>query len=109
MTANEVIVKSPIASAMGATVSVTGPGRSMYLVIGRSVPLDPIVKTAGGKVVIRFNGQKMLVTLPFSGYLSLRSSHQISQIGPVTVDTKKLARVAEMLAPKSGPGPGAAG
>jgi hypothetical protein len=109
MAANEVIVKSPIVSAMGARVSITGPGRVMYLVIGRGMPLDPIVKAVGGKVVLRFNGQKMLVTLPFPGYLSLQGNYQVSRIGPVTVDTKRLARVAEMLAPKSEPGPGAAG
>jgi len=109
MAANEVIVKSPIASAMGARVSLTGPVRGMYLVIGRGASLDSLLNTAGGKVVLRLNGQKMLVTLPFSGYLSLRGNHQISNIGPVTLDTNRLARVAEMLVPKSRPGPDAAG
>jgi len=40
----------------------------------------------------------MLVTLSFDGYLSLRSNYQISHIGPVNVDVKRLARVTEILA-----------
>ena len=39
MVVNEVVVKSPIAVAMGARVSVTGPGRGMYLITGRSSSL----------------------------------------------------------------------
>ena len=38
MAVNEVAVKSPIAAAMGARISVTGPGRGMYLVTGRNSP-----------------------------------------------------------------------
>lgn len=104
MANSNIVVKSPIASAMGARVSLTGPGRGMYLVIGRNMPLEPLVKTAGGEVVLRLNGQKMLVILPFAGYLSLRSDYQISHIGPVTVDIKRLTRVAEMLSKTVRPG-----
>jgi hypothetical protein len=39
----------------------------------------------------------MLATLPFTGYLSLKSSREISHIGPVTVDVNRLNKVAEML------------
>jgi hypothetical protein len=109
MVVNEVAVKSPIVSAMGARISVTGPGRGMYLVIGRSTSLESLVKPTGGEIVLRLNGRKMLVTLPFAGYLSLRGNYQISHIGPVTVDIKRLAKVAEMLAKTSSPEPGGAG
>lgn len=97
MVDNEVAVKSPIALAMGARINVTGPGRGMYLVIGPISSLESLVRTAGGEVVLRLNGGKMLATLPFAGYLSLRGNHQISRIGPVTVDVKRLAKLAEML------------
>ena len=109
MTVNEVVVKSPIAVAMGARISVTGPGRGIYLVTGRSVSLESLVKTAGGQVVLRLNGGKMLATLPFVGYLSLRGNYQISHIGPVTVDIKRLAKLSEMLAKAKLPGPNNAG
>ncbi len=109
MTINEVVVNSPIASAMGAKFSVAGPALGMYLIIGHGTSLESIVRTMGGEVVLRLNGQKMLVTLPFAGYLSLRGNHQVSQIGPVTVDVKRLAKLAEMLAKTSSPKPGGAG
>ena len=97
MSVNEVVVESPIASAMGARISITGPGRGMYLVIGRNASLERLVRAVGGEVVLRFNGCKMMATLPFTGYLALRNSYQISHIGPVTVDTKRLAKLAGML------------
>jgi hypothetical protein len=101
---NEVVVQSSIASSMGARISVTGPGRSMYLVIGRGPSLESVVKAAEGQVVLRFNGRKMLVTLPFPGYLSLRGSREISHIGPISVDIKRLTRVAQMLSGAVSPG-----
>lgn len=106
MAVNEVAVKSSIASAMGAKVSITGPGRGMYLVIGRGMSLESLVKTTGGEVVLRLNGRKMLLTLPFAGYLSLRGNYQISHIGPVAVDIKRLTKVAKMLSKTSSSGPG---
>ena len=109
MVVNDVVVKSSITAAMGARVSITGPGLGMYLVIGRSLTLESLVKITGGEIVLRLNGRKMLVTLPFAGYLSLRGNHQVSQIGPVTVDVKRLAKLAEMLAKTSSPKPDGAG
>ena len=103
---NEVVVNSPAASAMGARISITGPKRGMYLVIGRSTSMESLVKTAGGEVVLRLNGGKMLVTLSFAGYLSLRGDYQTSHIGPVTVDVKRLAKVNELLAKANTPRPG---
>jgi hypothetical protein len=103
MAVKEVVVNSPMATAMGARINITGPGRAMYLISGRGMSLESLVKTTGGEVVLRLNGGKMLVTLPFVGYLSLRGNHQISHIGPVNVDVKRLAKIAEMLANTSSP------
>jgi hypothetical protein len=108
MVVNEVAVKSPIVSAMGARVSVTGPGRGMYLVIGHNTSLESLIRPIGGEIVLRLNGRKMLVTLSFAGYLSLRGNYQISHIGPVTIDIKRLAKVAEMLVKTNNPEPGGA-
>ena len=109
MAVNEVSVRSPIAVAMGAKITITGPGRGMYLVTGRSVSLESLVRPAGGEVVLRLNGGKMLVTLPFAGYLALRSNYQISHIGPITVDIKRLAKLSDMLAKAKSPKPGSSG
>ena len=97
MVDKEVEVKSSMASAMGAKISLTGPARGMYLIIGSGILPESLVKAAGGEVAFRFNGRKMLATLPFTGYLSLRSNREISHIGPVTVDINRLTKVAEML------------
>lgn len=94
---NEVAVKSSIATAMGAKVSVLGPSRGMYLVTGKAESLERQVTAAGGVVVLRLNGTKMLATLPFTGYLALRGQRTISHVGPVTVDLKRLAAVAQAL------------
>lgn len=107
MTVNgEVVIESPIASSMGARVSVTGPARALYLIIGDSTALDSLVKRAGGEVVLRLNGGKMLAVLSFGGYLALRANHQISHIGPVSVDVNRLAKLSQLLAGANGPGPG---
>ncbi len=97
MAVDAVTVDSPIASAMGARMSIAGPARGRYLVIGRGTPLDALVRANQGEVVLRLNGEKMLVTLPFAGYMSLRRSHQVSHIGPVTVDVKRLAALSQTL------------
>ncbi len=81
----------------------------MYLIIGRNSSLESLVKTAGGEIVLRLNGEKMLTTLPFAGYLSLRCNYRISHIGPVTVDIKRLAKIAEMLAKTNNSKPGNTG
>lgn len=94
----EITIQSSMATAMGARIRIVGPGRSMYMVIGNSTPPDQLVKTHGGEIAMRFNGGKMLVTLPFEGYLALKSNRSILHIGPVTVDVKRLARFSQMLA-----------
>jgi hypothetical protein len=109
MAVNEVDVKSTIAEVMGARISVTGPARGMYLVKGRSATLDYLVRAAGGEVVLRLNGDIMLATLAFAGYLSLKNNHEIARIGPVTVDLKRLAKLSEMLAKANIPRAGATG
>jgi len=103
MAVNQVAVRSPIAAAMGASISITGPERGTYLVIGRGDSVESPVMSAGGEVVLRLNGRKMLVTLPFSGYLLLKGNYQVSHIGPVTIDTKRLAKLAETMAKARSP------
>jgi|GEM_PF-1483850 hypothetical protein len=97
MPVTDTAVKSSMASAMGASIKITGPARGMYLIIGCGFPMDSLVRSVGGEIALRFNGRKMLATLPFSGYLSLKANREISHIGPVTVDVNRLKKVAEML------------
>jgi hypothetical protein len=98
MTVGELGINFPVADAMGARISVASPPRGMYLITGHDTSLESLVRTTGGTVVLRLSHQKMLINLSFAGYLSLQGNHQISHIGPVTVDVERLAKVAESVA-----------
>jgi hypothetical protein len=101
MDSNTIAVSTPVTEAMGARISLAGPPRGMYLVIGReTLPLASIQAT-GGQVVLVLNGRKLLASLPFPGYLALRGDPYIAHIGPVTIDLKRLTQVAGMLAAAS--------
>ena len=86
-----------IASAMGAKVTLASPEKGMYLVTGKNSALESLVKTCEGEIVLRIGIHKMIVTLPFSGYLSLKDHHQIARIGPVTIDIERFNSVTGML------------
>ncbi len=102
---NSRIGNSPIASTLGAKINVAVPGRGMYLITGRGISPDVLVKSMNGEVVLRLPGWKMLVTLPFTSYLTLRGNHNIASIGPVTVDVNRLSQLADSLK-NSGSGAG---
>ncbi len=95
-------LNTPVAEAMGARISLSGPAQGMYLVIGRGASPVSAVRASGGEIVLALNGQKMLATLPFSGFLSLQNDPNISRVGPVTVDLTRLSQVARMLAAAAG-------
>ena len=97
MAVNEVIVNNPVVDAMGARISLSGPGRSMYLIICHGSLLVSLVKAYYGEIVLALNGSKMLATLPFTGYLGLRNDSRIAHIGPVNIDLQRLTKVARML------------
>lgn len=98
MDINEFQIKNEFSSAMGATINVHGPERSMYLVIGRDSRLVSLVRSCGGEIVYQISNNKMLATLSFTGYLALRNNTQVSHIGPVTVDQNRLTKVINQLA-----------
>jgi hypothetical protein len=97
LTVNDQIACSPMANALGASIKVTLPKQGMYLIVGDHTPLEPLVKSHGGEIILRLAGFRLLAALPFSGYLSLRANRNIKAIGPVTVDGKRLAAVIGLL------------
>ncbi|MDO8637578.1 MAG: hypothetical protein Q7R34_15325 [Dehalococcoidia bacterium] len=105
-TVNENIGGSSMAGVLGATVKIALPNQGMFLVIGNGVSPETMVKDQGGKVVLPMAGFKLLATLPFAGYLALRSNRNIQAIGPVTVDTSRLSKLVELLAKTSNTSPG---
>ena len=98
MDSNEIDVSTPVGEALGARISLSGPPRGMYLVIGRGTLPVSAIRSVEGQVVLALNGQKLLATLPFTGYLTLQGDPRIRHIGPVTIDLKRLTQVAGMLA-----------
>ena len=97
MISNEAAGKTSMASAMGASVNISGPENGTYLVMGESSSLESIVISAGGQVVLRLNGRKILAVLPFTGYSALRGNRYISHIGPVTIDIERLNNLTKTL------------
>lgn len=90
-------IRTSFASTMGAKISISGPPRGMYLIIGAETLPDGLAEQSGGKTVLRLNGRKLLAVLPFEGYLSLKQDRRTAHIGPVTVDMKRLTTIAGML------------
>ena len=70
----------------------------MFLVIGNSVSPERAVSNAGGSVVLKLSAWNYLVTMPFSGYLSLKNHRDIARIGPVSVDVDRFNKMIAMLA-----------
>ena len=106
LTENTRIGNSPVASALGAKINVAVPERGVYLITGRGISPNVLVKSMHGEVVLRLSGLRMLATLPFTSYLALRGNRDIAAIGPVTVDVNRLNRLAEMLVKTTIPKPG---
>lgn len=105
-TAKDQIGYTSITGVLGATVKIALPQQGMFLVIGSGVSPGPLVKNQGGKVVLPLGGFKLLATLPFVGYLALRSNRSIRAIGPITVDTNRLSKIVELLANTKKTSPG---
>jgi hypothetical protein len=97
ISSNQRIGSSEISSVFGAKVSVTSPQRGMYLVIGNATSPESLVRRLGGDIILRLSVTKLLVTLPFAAYLTLRTNRNIASVGPVTVDMERLTAMAKRL------------
>lgn len=88
---------SNIANAFGARIEVASPGRGMYLVIGRGGSPAALVRSAGGRLILRLSDNKLLVRLPTEKFLALQRHPAIALIGPVEIDQQRFARFAASL------------
>jgi hypothetical protein len=89
---------SPTATAFGARVSLPIEGRSLFFLVGRGVPPDPIVGANGGVVVTRFpDGLRVLAVLPLAAHANLRAHPGLELAGPVTIDAERFARFTELI------------
>lgn len=93
---------------MGARISLAGPPRGTYLIIGSDPLPEDIAERNGGITVLRLNGHKLLAVLPFKAYLALKNDRRVNHIGPVTIDIKRLTAIAGRLAAPFTPRPAGA-
>ncbi|WP_372796855.1 hypothetical protein [Pontiella sp.] len=88
---------------MGAKITVAGPSKGLYLVIGRAGMIERLVSSAGGSIAMRFAGGKILAALPFEGFMSLKANPDITRIGPVSLDMKRLENLTRGMTAPPGP------
>ncbi len=97
---------SQTAVKMGAKISISGPPRGLYLVIGNG-PIASLVSGAGGQIVMRFTADKLLAILSYDGFLALNRESMISRIGPVNLDMERFKQLSQGLSKSVVPSPGA--
>jgi len=82
---------------MGAEISITGPEKGMYLVIGGSVSPEKLIRQNEGEIIMKLSSRAALAMLLFSRYLILKKHPCIKKIGPVTVNVERFNKAVEML------------
>jgi hypothetical protein len=89
---------SPTAKAFGAQVSLPMEGRSLFFLVGRDGPPDPIVRAAGGFVVTRLpDARRVLAVLPLAAGTALRDHPGLELAGPVSIDAERFGRFTELI------------
>jgi hypothetical protein len=89
--------ESAAARAFGATVAVTTPEQGLCLVIGREGGVDTAVSTAGGQVVARLAGGRLLALMTWSGLRALWRHPDVRVAGPVSVDPQRFERFCALI------------
>jgi hypothetical protein len=83
-----------LAERFGATVSVTLPGKGLFLVVAHSeADLPRLMRLVQGQVVSQLSPLRALALLSLTAYLQLRNTRDLAFIGPVHVDQERFARV----------------
>ena len=89
---------SSTARAFGATINLKTSDQGLFLVTGYGPSLIPLVKSAGGEVVLRLSDTRVLASMRFKTYLAFRQNPEIAFIGPVSIDRERFARFMALLA-----------
>lgn len=84
-------------------ISVSLPGRGLFLVVAQQRPLADVVRAFGGRIVTALDNKRALALLEVKSYLALRGSGIVKFIGPVNVDqTRFNAFVSRLSTPATG-------
>lgn len=83
-----------MAERFGASLSVSLPGKGLFLVVAHQADGVPrLVQPCGGQVLSQLTPLRALVLLPLAAYLQLKGSRELAFIGPVRVDQERFAKV----------------
>lgn len=91
-----------LAQRFGASVSMSLPGRGLFLVVAhREADLPRLMRTAAGQIVSQLSPLRALVLMSLPAYLQLKNTRELAFIGPVSVDQERFAKVmgAHLTAP----------
>lgn len=83
-----------LAERFGAKVSVSLPGRGLFLVVAhQEADLARLVRAVQGQVVSQLSPLRALALMSLSAYMQLKATRDLAFIGPVNVDQERFAKV----------------
>jgi hypothetical protein len=92
-----------LAERFGASVSVSLPGRGLFLLVAhQAADVPALLHGAQGQMLCQLSPLRALVLMGLPAYLRLKNSRELAFIGPVHVDQERFAKV--MGAHRSAPG-----
>lgn len=82
------------AERFGAKVSVSLPGKGLFLVVVHSeLDLPRLMRSVQGQVVAQLSPLRALALMSLPAYLQLKNTGDLAFIGPVNVDQERFAKV----------------
>lgn len=83
-----------LAERFGASVSLSLPGRGLFLVVAhRAADLPGLIRNAQGQLVCQLSPLRALALMSLPAYLQLKNARDLAFIGPVSVDQERFAKV----------------
>lgn len=83
-----------LAERFGASVSLSLPGRGLFLMVAHhEAEMPGLIRTARGQLVCQLSPLRALVLMGLPAYLHLKNTRDLSFIGPVNVDQERFAKV----------------
>ncbi len=83
-----------LAERFGAKVSVSLPGKGLFLCVTHSeADLPRLMRAAQGQVVAQLSPLRALALMSLPAYLQLKNTGDLAFIGPVNVDQERFVKV----------------
>jgi hypothetical protein len=83
---------SSMSEAFGANVQIGADAPGLCLVVGRTGDPSAAIAAAGGRLVTRLPGSRVLAMLTWHALAALRADRSIALAGAVTIDPERFAR-----------------